>query len=844
MIILFILNADLGRHLCRSEPLVLVSRSRLTLPLSDGPAQLPMAQQNNDYKLGATFFPGLDDYYMPHEPVDVVSPAPQRITPEVPGQIQDSLAALELDSQEIPRKPVAHGRQEQDRRRSSAVSPLEMTPQTMSTPFPPGQAPPTVSVTAPAVVAEEPNFSPFPKLQSRPPNIPPTYEEREATLEGARLLVLNSSDPEMQLAWAEDALAYADNCVDYDSHISSVEGHGRAHTPGVEKQLRIEAVNIVMCLAEQGHPKAEFMRGMWYEFGKFGYVQNKPEAYRAYKRAAAKGYSRAEYRMGIQYESTGEPMKALQHYKIGENLGDSASCYRVGMMCLMGQLGQSKDFVAGVRLVQYSADTADENAPQGAYVFGMLLAGELTQAKVPEAVLPPDLSAAKKYMEKAAYLGFAKAQVKMGSAYELCSLGCPFDPAIAIHYMSLAARQGEPEAEMAISKWFLCGYENLFKKNNEVAYQYALRAAFANLDTAEFAMGYFNEVGIHVPVNISKARDWYEKASKNGNADAKGRLDALSASQHLTKVDHEKVALNRIRSQYGSRRGSHPERFTQPAQLPKVSEGGPRISTPSGLAQGRVTPYPVDDRPLVLDRPPVSRTPYPVDDMLAYGPQRESSQSAFFVAEAPPYANASAQRPNSRVAYGASNQAFGRTQGLPQQRSNQPLHRPVTAIGTPLPQPRPAVPDARQPSTVSLPPEGRLSVTQPGIVASRPHDGPLDIGFTAPIDARADARNRTPALAGRSRPMLVDQRRLSADPPSKAGIGSVMPLRSSSRPPESSSAPSSRVPSVSHEVPSAASSKPPAKTPGAQTFEEMGVPPSKKEHDCVSRFSQPTGEHD
>lgn len=36
-------------------------------------------QKNKEYQMGATFLPGFDDYYMPPEPVDVVSPAPQRL---------------------------------------------------------------------------------------------------------------------------------------------------------------------------------------------------------------------------------------------------------------------------------------------------------------------------------------------------------------------------------------------------------------------------------------------------------------------------------------------------------------------------------------------------------------------------------------------------------------------------------------------------------------------------------------------------------------------------------------------------------------------------------------------
>lgn len=38
------------------------------------------------------------------------------------------------------------------------------------------------------------------------------------------------------------------------------------------------------------------------------------------------------------------------------------------MMALLSQHGQIQDFHRGIELIKFSADAADENAPQGAYV--------------------------------------------------------------------------------------------------------------------------------------------------------------------------------------------------------------------------------------------------------------------------------------------------------------------------------------------------------------------------------------------------------------------------------------------------------------------------------------------
>ena len=109
---------------------------------------------------------------------------------------------------------------------------------------------------------EEPSFSPFPPLRKRPVNVPPSDEEKEGILEKARVPVLNSNDPEMQLTWAQDALIYVEIALQNEARVSENQA-ARSQTPHVEHQLRTDAVSIVSFLADQHHPKAEFLKGMW-----------------------------------------------------------------------------------------------------------------------------------------------------------------------------------------------------------------------------------------------------------------------------------------------------------------------------------------------------------------------------------------------------------------------------------------------------------------------------------------------------------------------------------------------------------------------------------------------------
>lgn len=257
--------------------------------------------------------------------------------PEVPKQMQGNLAHLELEADSRQRNS---GLQSSNTVAEMPGSTLEartssLSISTESSEAPRGHPPssnnmgtysqPQHQVNQESAV-ELPSFTPFPPIQNRPPNVPPPDSERESILESARLPVLNSNDPDMQLTWAQDALAYveiaAQNLLrDYDNQES------RPQTPRIEYQLRSDAINVVSFLADQFHPKADFMRGMWLEFGKFNFRMDKREAYKCYTRAAQKGYARAEYRIGMQFESSNNISKAIKHYKQGVDAGDSASHY-------------------------------------------------------------------------------------------------------------------------------------------------------------------------------------------------------------------------------------------------------------------------------------------------------------------------------------------------------------------------------------------------------------------------------------------------------------------------------------------------------------------------------------
>ncbi|EXJ67209.1 uncharacterized protein A1O5_09856 [Cladophialophora psammophila CBS 110553] len=834
------------------------------------------------YHTGATFVPGGDDsYYMP----ELIQPTPNRVH-ELPNNIQQNVAQMEQAASNPNSANSAYS--------GSAYSPQSadyMQPGTHI--WAPPQAPHTntqgydqrVSKNNQAqsysqdnyfpprstsmAPSEQPNFSPFPVLRNPPPNIPPTDEQKEATLEAARAAVLNCNDPDTQLTWAQDALSYVEICQQNEERIALAQTP-RTRTPRIEHVLREDAIKIVNFLADQHHPKAEFMKGMWLEFGKFGHRVDKKEAFYCYTRAAEKGYNRADYRIGMQFESSNDALKAIRYYQKGADAGDSAACYRLGMMTLLGQHGQMQNFERGINLIFTSAQTADENAPQGAYVFGMLQAQQMPQIQIPDQYLPRDIAGAKMNIEKAAYLGFAKAQVKMGTAYELCELGCSFDPALSLHYNVLAARQGEPEAELAISKWFLCGHEGLFEKNEEMAFTYAQRAAVSGFSTAQFALGYYYEVGIYVPVNFDQAKEWYRKASQSGNLDATGRIEAISRSKTLSRKDHESVALKKIRQQRGSMIGG--------GEVPLV----PTMPTLSEETESEQLEMPDPSRlSLNSQRPPSAKpAPYPT------GPPNMPSAN-----QGPDFRPASAfginpnLRPTSAAAMGAPRpDPYGPPPPnlAPQQRpySNPPGpgyqgsgygRGGLMPSGGPPPPQGQGIPTIRPPSRPNSSSPYLGPGPQPG---GQSPPSKLDIGFSAPLEPerRPRPQQQPPnglhmpnpprgsprlqqgspgqqGLPSQNRPGPPNPRPGVGPGPNTGGYGgmpnpNVRPpsnnqmqappnVRPANLPPSKPdfNAPTGGAPPSKPSTVPANAARPPGK--GPKTFDEMGVPPGKDKNECA-----------
>ncbi|EJD05647.1 uncharacterized protein FOMMEDRAFT_103780 [Fomitiporia mediterranea MF3/22] len=459
---------------------------------------------------------------------------------------------------------------------------------TLSTAGPPPNYDPS-SFTNPPI----PQNSSQPRTSS-PPRAPsltaplPTVSTLQAALPAVQA---PNADVGSKVAWIRDVLLLVNRSTASTSNkaptsIDPISGPAVITEP-VLQRLADAAVPMLMTLAPgapaQGQqltaPLAEalHLRACLISAGTFPthLPQNQRTAFREFEAAARSGFSPASwFRLGRDYESFGDATHAVGCFDRGARAGDESCLYRLGMANLLGQLGIPQDYGKALPMLQRAATLASITVPQPAYVFALILLGDSSGSTLPlnspvpqhliTPLIPPGSTPqteARKHLERAAYLHFTPAQYKLGHAYEFAEAPFPFDPLLSVQYYSLASQSGEPEADLALSRWFLCGSDGGgggpgavneaegFKRDENLAFVFGEKAAKKGLPAAEFAMGYYWEVGVGVPApDVKTAIGWYELAANHGNPDAVQRLEALKkeSGQALTRQEHEAITEHKL----------------------------------------------------------------------------------------------------------------------------------------------------------------------------------------------------------------------------------------------------------------------------------------------------------
>ncbi|CAO3636200.1 unnamed protein product [Cunninghamella echinulata] len=285
-----------------------------------------------------------------------------------------------------------------------------------------------------------------------------------------------------------------------------------------------EAEKLLKQLSNRGHAESQYYLGNLYASGLLS-KKNKNEfdkAFPLFVQASKHHHPDAAFRTAKCYEdglgSRKDSSKAVQFYRKAAALNHPGAMYRLGVAEVNGELGISKNARDGVKWLKRAAEAATVEYPQAIHELALL------HERGIENVVFVDASYAVALYGQAADLGYAPSAFRLGECYEYGKLACQQDPALSIHYYTIAAQQGHREACFSLTAWYLVGSPNVLPQSDSDAYIWAKRAAEKGLPKAEYAVGYFTEVGIGINKNVEEAMVWYKQAAEHGDKRAIQRL--------------------------------------------------------------------------------------------------------------------------------------------------------------------------------------------------------------------------------------------------------------------------------------------------------------------------------
>lgn len=303
-------------------------------------------------------------------------------------------------------------------------------------------------------------------------------------------------------------------------------------------------------------PEALFFLGCSYSTGTLGLELDSARAFELYTRAAKAEHPQASYRVAVCYEigvgTRRDIDKALTWYKRAAQLGDVSSMYKLGMLAL-----DADQIDEGLSWLLRASDLGEQSSPHALHQLGLLYEGseranssrrrssshsrrhsrstsvgsvKSTASSTASISLPRDPAKALSFYYRAAKLGYAPSQFRLGHAYEYRELGCEVDAQKSISWYTAAAQQGDPEAELALSGWYWTGAPGVLRKSDTEAFLWAQRAADKGLGKAFFCLGHYYEYGIGVPPAPDRAKHWFSRALEQKHPKAAGRLRLLERS--------------------------------------------------------------------------------------------------------------------------------------------------------------------------------------------------------------------------------------------------------------------------------------------------------------------------
>lgn len=285
----------------------------------------------------------------------------------------------------------------------------------------------------------------------------------------------------------------------------------------IQASLFKEALNMLRKLADRGHADSQYLLGDIFSSCALGKPDNE-RSFKYFLMGAKHGHAEAAYRAALCLQegwgTARDATRALNFYKTAAVRNQPGALYQLGISYFSGKLGLSdsvSNHLSGIRWLTRAVNVATDVYNRAPFELA-----KIYEAGYKDIVIPDEVYAAKLYA-RSAELNFVPAALKLGRAYEFGHLGCPQDAALSIHYYTIAAMGNDAQAQLSLAAWYTVGAGTSFPRNEDEAFEWALRAATNGLPRAQVTVAFFLQNGIGCNRDILEAAKWMEKAASSGD---------------------------------------------------------------------------------------------------------------------------------------------------------------------------------------------------------------------------------------------------------------------------------------------------------------------------------------
>lgn len=359
--------------------------------------------------------------------------------------------------------------------------------------------------------------------------------------------------PSLQLAFvksllevcSQDAylLRYDLAGTEWDHMLTSSEVKKNQHT-FVKQAIKL----LKKIVSDTKDPEAQFTLASLYSHAPMITVpkkdlleKNYDKARDLYAKAGSQGHSMALYRLGVSYElgvgTSVDDAKSLDCFERAARAGCVPAMFRLGMIHSRGTFIAPRSAQRMMYWLMEASKHASRENPHALFELAKVFERDLALGnnssdnaflrELDTLGYHQDEIKALHYYKEASRNLFPASQFKLGWCYEYGKLGCPIDAKKSIGWYSRAARQGHAAAEMALSGWYLTGAKGILAPNDREAFLWATKSAQTGFVKAEYALGYYYEVGLGCDKDLAMAKKYYLRAATQGHDKSIQRLKQM-----------------------------------------------------------------------------------------------------------------------------------------------------------------------------------------------------------------------------------------------------------------------------------------------------------------------------